>query len=207
MLEIILAALGIIIGTAISEEQMKRANERQARETDIRRMYQVIQNRYGITVNQLDSYLSQIGIQLDRLVTSAQGSARLSDATQKMLALQREYPDINRRVNLTKQEIQKQIDKLSQQADSDAKTVEQSGKVSNSDIYNRLTKSILDTNNVLENSGIPLNGKGDNTLDVKDLPQPETDEESGGNADYLQWIGDNTLAPGTVGVAGGQRKK
>lgn len=137
---VVFAIIEMIASSAVSDAQMKSSEQRNARETQVRKFYQAAKDAFGVTQNQLTDYAERLGIKLNDLSTAARGSARLSRASAQYRNFVRRYPQTVNAVNQARNKIQEAINYLNSQESAKATTIQQRGSVSNqeimSDVYN-----------------------------------------------------------------------
>lgn len=167
------AAAELIIGSAISDKQMKDSEQRAARDTYVRSIYQAVQDRFGVTIDQLQKEASKLDINLSRLTESARGSARLSTASKKLRDFAKRYPQMIDQINQTQDVLNKAINNLSAKKEAASSAITNRQRYPTSKVLGDIAieaKPAMDAIGKLNTTKNSMGSEGDITLSTDNLP-------------------------------------
>lgn len=157
--EILISLLGVVISAAIGKKQMEDMAARSAHETKVRKAFEAVKNKFGVSIDQLNQLSEKMGINLNRLSDAARGSARLSQASKVYRDYVSKYPNKIESINKLKNSIQSEINHLSEAEENAASRIQTGGTVSNQDIGKLTQGSIIKVNQGINEINTTLSEK------------------------------------------------
>lgn len=127
MLDVAIAVISLIIGAAISAEQMQQQNIRSSHDTYIRHIFQAVRDRFGIAYDQLTQAADKLNFNLNQLTEATRGSARLSIASEKLRKFIQQYPERVKEINSKKNSLQNVMNNISAKEEAASASIQSGG--------------------------------------------------------------------------------